>query len=145
MFRLKFFYSIFALLLFVLNVSLGNNVVDVEHNVKLKANTEEVTTITQTSSDSQQYGLQPSVMYSAIDRNYRADRPHRRKFLFDMSMCFSESGAFAFLTVIAVVNFYKLFVKNNLSHSFLSLPKIVNENSILCKPRYCEISSVLII
>ena len=145
MLGLKFFYSIFALLLFALNVSLSCDVVDIRHNYKLKANTEEVTTITQTSSDSQQYGLQPSVMYSTVDRNLRVDRPNRRKFLFDMSMCFSESGAFAFLTVIAVVNFYKLFVKNNLLHSFVSLPKIVNENAILCKSRYCENSSVLII
>lgn len=141
---MKFFYSIFAVLLLAFNISLGESVVVFEQPT-LEANNDKITTITQTSSDSQRYAHPPSVMYSSIDRSYKVDRQNRRKFLFDMSMCFSKSGAFALLAVVAIVKFYELFVATNTKCCELVSEKIYKDDTYVCKSSYCENSTVLII
>ena len=124
---------------------MGESVVVFEQPT-LEANNDEITTITQTSSTSQRYAHPPSVMYSSIDRSYRVDRQNRRKFLFDMSMCFSKSGAFALLAVVAIVKFYELFVATNIKSCISVSDKFCKEDTLLiCKTRYCENSAVLII
>ena len=137
--RLKFFYSIFAFILLTLNLVLNGSSVDIPQLPIPQIDADEITTITQTNADSQQYALPPSIMYSSIDRT------HRRKFLFDMSMCFSESGAFAFLVIVTITKFYELFVSAHSQDKSIILPKIVKDDNSLGRTRYCESSSVLII
>ena len=137
--RLKFFYSIFAFILLTLNLVLNGSSVDIPQLPIPQIDADEITTITQTNADSQQYALPPSIMYSSIDRT------HRRKFLFDMSMCFSESGAFWFKEISKITKFYELFVSAHSQDKSIILPKIVKDDNSLGRTRYCESSSVLII
>ena len=121
------------------------NVVDIDSRASAftVGQSDEIQEFCAGGSASAECALPPSVMYSSIDRTH--DRTHRRKVLFDTSMCFSNSGAFAFLVSVSIEKFYDFieekkpqFLWQRDCLSFWDEPK-------LSSVRYCSTSVVLTI
>ena len=121
------------------------NVVDIDSKASISTarQSDEIQQLCADCTSSAECALPPSVMYSSIDRTH--DRTHRRKVLFDTSMCFSNSGAFAFLVSVSIEKFYD-FIEEKKSQ-FLGQSNCLRfwDEPKLASVRYCSISVVLTI